>query len=207
MKKMLTLLAAVGLAFGAFASGELVATGAGMTTITVGKVGGGVISNADVRIDRNACVPWKIEVLEATKAGEPTTTTETIYTNYVCSITTTNTVVRPNYVDGKVQGVTNIVTVSTVTNNFPKMPSAPWVEVSKSGYEKTITVPQSAVAGGTVKLSCTEGYDWGALTLTEGKTSNTNVLDMSKVGFVGTLKLTATEAERVKVKITYLKLK
>ena len=67
MKKMLVLtLAAIGLALGALASGELVATGADVRTWRMGEVGGGVLTNVSVGIQRTVC-PWKLYVTNAVK--------------------------------------------------------------------------------------------------------------------------------------------
>lgn len=51
-----------------------------------------------------------------------------------------------------------------------------------------------------------DGTSWGTLTISGGASSSTNVFDAAKIAFGGSLRLTATDAERLKLKVHYVRL-
>lgn len=217
--KLFGIAAAIALAASVFAEdsepfaltgGELVASGAEVKTIEFGALGGGAVTALPITIEPNCSViPWKIEISGAEKTVPASTETVTEYTNYVCTATITNRLTRPYYDEnGAVAGITNLVEVKAVTNNFATMPSAPWTMVSRAGKSVTRAVPASKTnAGGTFRLYTTEGSDWGTMNVTSGAISARDILNMGKIGFPGTMRVTCTEAERGIMKIIYLKLK
>ena len=93
---ILAAFAALSLAFGAFASGELVATGAEVRSWRVGVADGTALTNT-LSLSRTIC-PWKIYVTNAVKR---TSSTATVFTptNYVvtASFVATNTI--PKWTD------------------------------------------------------------------------------------------------------------
>ena len=58
----------------------------------------------------------------------------------------------------------------------------------------------------SLTISNGDGTLWSALTLSGGAVNETNIFDGSKIAFGGTLRLTATQAERLRFRIKYLKL-
>lgn len=106
--------AALFLAFGAFASGELVATGADVRSWRVGAANGTALTNT-LTLSRTVC-PWKIYVTNAVKRASSTASVFTP-TNYVvtASFVATNTI--PVWTDFE-RTVTNLVYVRdwTATN-------------------------------------------------------------------------------------------
>lgn len=190
--------------------------------------GGGVISNVAVVVDTSAAViPWKVEIASAKKTAT-STTTEFVPTNYVGVMTssvtnwytvadTNKTVVSTNAVTGIVStnrvttlSLTNTVSTATVTNRFSSITGlnlSDWAIVSTNGYDKTVSVGTPQNAAGTLTLSDGNGTSWSALTISNGATAESNIFDASKISFGGTLRLTATQAESLRLRIKYVKLK
>lgn len=187
----------------ALADANLAPSGIGFKTIKVGEPGR-VITALPFDVEKFSIIPWRIEVTNATKTVT-TSETETIYTNFVCAATITNTIQRPVFdTNGAVAGLTNIVSVSIVTNNFSTMPGAPWSMVSRAGYEVTNSVTAKVPCGGTLRVYNTEGDGWGTSTITGGSSAKREVLNMGRIGFYGTMRVEATEAEEAEIKLFYL---
>jgi hypothetical protein len=173
--------------------------------------GGTAISNIAVVVDAGCpIVPWKVEVSGSTKT---TTSDTTVFTptNYVGTMTGVHTnwftVASTNSVNGFV--LTNEVATSTITNRFTSLRgldvSAGDI-VATNGVSETVSAGSSVTAGGTLAISDGTGTSWTTLDITSGSVGSTNVFDASKIAFGGTLRLTATQAERLKLRVTYLKL-
>ena len=104
---ILAAFAAMSLAFGAFASGELVATGADVRSWRVGAADGTALTNT-LSLSRTIC-PWKIYVTNAVKRAQTTSSVFTA-TNYVVTTTITATNSAPVFADFEIT-VTNKVYV------------------------------------------------------------------------------------------------
>ena len=118
MKKLLALLLAVfGLAFGALAAGELVASGADVRTWRLGEAGEGALTNASVGVQRTVC-PWKLYVTNAVMRSH---SAESVFTptNYIVTATVSVTNSVPTWADFT-NTVTNVVfqTGDTTTNGI-----------------------------------------------------------------------------------------
>ena len=185
-------------------------SGVGVSDIIVDG-GGSVISNQLVVIDPScAVVPWKVEVSEAKKTAT-SSGTEFVPTNYVGVMTSTVTnwmaVASMNSVNGF--ELTNTVRTATVTNNFNSIVGldlTEWAIVSTNGITRDVSIGTPTAAGGTLTVSNGDGTSWSALTLSSGAVAETNLFDGDKIAFGGTLRLTATQAERLRFRIKYLKL-
>lgn len=210
MKKMLIIaLAICGLS--AFATDPTFSYGSASRRDIIVDGGGTAISNIAVVVDAGCpIVPWKVEVSGATKT---TTSDTTVFTptNYVGIMTGVHTnwftVASTNSVNGFV--LTNEVTTSTITNRFTTLQGldlSAWDIVATNGVSETVSAGSSVAAGGTLAISDGTGTSWTTLNISSGSVGSTNVFDATKIAFGGTLRLTATQAERLKLRVTYLKL-
>lgn len=233
MRKMLFAVAAFGIALGASAAGELVATGADVRTWRLGNSGGGALSNCAVGVQRTIC-PWKLYVTNAVKR---TQSTESVFTptSYVvtASVTTTNavpvwadftnavtnvtfytdgastnlaysTVTNVRLYAGSRLAVTNRITTATVTNTVYGISGLadPWVCIATNGFSTVVTNYGTTAAGGSVTLKNSFGDTW-TLNLSGGAASS-NSLDITKLMFPGDVRLSATQAERLDLRIVFL---
>lgn len=116
----------------------------------------------------------------------------------------TNTYVRT--VSGSRQSLTNYVVTATVTNTVGSLDgiSAPWECIATNGVTTTVTNYTAAAAGGTVTLKNSYGDTW-TVSLSGGSGSNANGSpDLTKLVFPGDLAITASEAEKLDLRIVYL---
>lgn len=188
-------------------------TGAGCREFIV-DAGGDAISNSLVKIDlAGGVVPWKVSVSGATKTAT-SSVSEFVPTQYVgvCSSTVTNwySTVVTDTSNGSRIVLTNSVTTAVSTNSFNSIANlnlADWAIVATNGYTKSVSVGSPTAAGGTLVIADDWGHTFGTLTLSGGAATLTDVFNASKIAYSGTLRLTATEAERLKFHIEYLKLK
>lgn len=277
MKKVMATIAAalLGVLAAQAADPTFAYSGAGCRTLIVDG-GGAVISNRSVTVDAGAVVPWKLEVIQATKTASAETT-EFVATNYVgilsAAVTNWYAVATDSVEVENVTGIalTNITVSSTVTNKFDsidnvdtntwrvvgkdgakfvcvktgeatsvwavpvktlaEVPSgwavtgvvetatatntftslkgvdlSKWEIVTTNGYTRTVSAGSQVAAGGTLAVTDGDGTSWGTLTISGGASSSTNVFDAAKIAFGGSLRLTATDAERLKLKVYYVRL-
>lgn len=234
MKKMLVLtLAAIWLALGALASGELVATGADVRTWRMGEVGGGVLTNVSVGIQRTVC-PWKLYVTNAVKRAQSTDSVFTP-TNYIVTATVTVTNSVPTWADftNTVTNVTFMTDAASTNLAYATITNVYTVSGTSLALTNRITTatatnavlsldglsaPWEIVATNgitSVVTNFTETAAGGTVTLKNslgdswtlnlsGGAASSNALDITKLVFAGDLKLTTTQAERLDFRMVYL---
>lgn len=209
MKKFICTLAAAVALFGVYADGDtyqnhLYATGAGCDIVTVET--GKPLTNATafaVKPGHVLC-PISFEVMGATKTG---TTTETVFvpTNYLITATFAET----NYVRTVTNGVivsTPVEHITTVTNTVLTLngiDTSVWTAFATNGYERTDTVLSSIPATGNVTVK-NGASAYSALTLTNGTCAATGVWDFGNLVYPGGLSLSATDAEKVVLRVKYV---
>ena len=116
----------------------------------------------------------------------------------------TNTLVRT--VAGTRQTVTNYVATAVVTNSVGALDGIAdyWTCIATNGITSTVTNYTTAAAGGTVTLKNSFGDSW-TVSLSSGSGANASGSpDLSKLVFAGDLSVTATDAEKLDLRIVYL---
>lgn len=116
----------------------------------------------------------------------------------------TNALVRT--VAGTRQTVTNYVATAVVTNSVGSLEGIAdyWTCVATNGITSTVTNYTTAAAGGTVTVKDSYGNSW-QVSLSGGAGANANGSpDLTKLVFAGDLYVTATEAEKLDLRIVYL---
>ena len=186
MKKVVFLaLAALGLALGVSAAGELVASGADVRTWRLGEVGSGALTNESVGIQRTVC-PWKLFVTNAVKR---TAATESVFTptNYIVAATVTVTNSVPTWADFT-NTVTNVVfqtdAASTNAIKYATVTNVQAVAGTRLSLTNTIT---SATATNAVLSLDGLSAPW-AVVSTNGITSTVTNYTTTAAGGTVTLK-------------------
>ena len=232
--KRLIAIAALLAATCAQAAGELVATGADVRTWTLGEAGGVALSGQSVGVPRTLCpyrvyVTNAVKRTQSTQSVfTPTnyivtatvTATNAVpkWSDFTKNVTNlvfitdaastnlaTSAVTNVHSVAGVKYGSTNVITSVTLTNAVTSIGgiAAPWECIATNGVTSTVTNYTTTAAGGTVTLSNSYGDTW-SVSLSGGAGSTTNTPNLSKLVFPGDLRLTATQAERLDLKIVYL---
>ena len=233
MKKVIAF-AALAAALCAHAAGELVATGADVRTWTLGSAGGVAysggasvsrticpwkvyVTNAVKRAQTtsNVLTPTNYTV----RATFTATNSAPVFADFARAVTnkvyvrdwastnvvfSTNTYTRTEA--GTRQTLTNYVATSTVTCGVGSLDGigAPWACIATNGITSTVTNYTTAAAGGTVTLKNSFGDSW-TVSLSGGSGANASGSpDLSKLVFAGDLSVTATEAEKLDLRIVYL---
>lgn len=109
-------------------------------------------------------------------------------------------------VAGTRQTVTNYVATAVVTNTVGSLEGIAdyWTAVATNGMTSTATAYAEAAAGGTVTVKNSYGDSW-TVSLSGGAGADADgTPDLSKLVFAGDLFVTATEAERLDLRIVYL---
>lgn len=235
MKKTLfSALAAFGLALGASAAGELVATGADVRAWRLGEVGGGALTDASVGVRRTVC-PWKLYVTNAVRRA---TTTESVFTptNYIVRATVTVTNAVPTWSDftktvtnvvfqtdaaatslayatvtnvyavaGTRLSLTNTIASATVTNAVLSLAGlAAPWEVVSTNGVTSTATNHTTAAAGGTVTLKNSFGDTWTLNLSGGAASTNATPDLAKLVFAGDLKLSASQAERLDFRMVYL---
>ena len=116
----------------------------------------------------------------------------------------TNTLVRT--VAGTRQTVTNYVATAVVTNAVGSIDGIAdcWTAIATNGITSTVTNYTTAAAGGTVTVKTSYGDSW-TVSLSGGAGANASGSpDLTKLVFAGDLFITATDAEKLDLRIVYL---
>ncbi len=116
----------------------------------------------------------------------------------------TNTFART--IAGTRQTVTNYVLTATATNAVLSLDGigAPWTCIATNGITSTVTNYTTTAAGGTVTLKNSFGDSW-SVSLSGGSGANASGSpDLSKLVFSGDLYVTATDAEKLDLRIVFL---
>ena len=116
----------------------------------------------------------------------------------------TNALVRT--VAGTRQTVTNFVATATVTNCVGSLEGLAdyWTCIATNGTTATVTNYTTAAAGGSVTVKNSYGDSW-TVSLSGGAGANASgTPDLTKLVFAGDLYVTATEAEKLDLRIVFL---
>ena len=180
---ILAAFAAMSLAFGAFASGELVATGADVRSWRVGAADGTALTNT-LSLSRTIC-PWKIYVTNAVKRAQTTSSVFTA-TNYVVTTTITATNSAPVFADFEIT-VTNKVYVRDWAATNGVVYSTNSLVRTLAGTRQTIT-NYVATATVTNSVGSLEGLaDYWTCIATNGVTSTVTNFTTTAAGGTVTL--------------------
>ena len=230
----LSAFAAFAAAVSAHASGELVATGADVRTWRLGAADGVALSDQSVGVSRTICpwrlyVTNAVKRAQSTQSVfTPTNYVVTAtfvstnaapdVTNFTAAVTnvallrdwsstnvvfSTNRLARTSKI--RLQSVSDFVVTATSTNVVGSLDglSPAWACIATNGVTSVVTNYTTAAAAGTVTLKNSFGDTW-SVSLSGGAGSTTNALDLSKLVFPGDLSLTATEAEKLDLRIVYM---
>jgi len=232
MKRIFLIFAVLAMAVSCLADAQLVSTGVGARSWTVGALNG-VGIDAPVSVSRAFC-PWKIDVTNAVRRTQETATVLEP-TNYVVTATLaytnaypvfselTNRVARfvkardwktnvtwsvwTNYEQraGFDYVTTNYVGSATITNTVASIAclDSVWTAIATNGISRVVTNFTATAAGGTVTLVNQFGDEW-PLALTDGAASTNCTWDFSRIVTPGGLRVRATQAERLDLSIHYL---
>ena len=102
--------------------------------------------------------------------------------------------------------VTNYVLSAVVTNAVGSLEGIAdyWTCIATNGITSTVTNFTAAAAGGTVTVKNSYGDSW-SISLSGGAGANANGSpDLTKLVFAGDLFVTATDAEKLDLRIVYL---
>lgn len=116
----------------------------------------------------------------------------------------TNTYVRT--VSGSRQSLTNFVVSATVTNTVGSLEGIAdyWTCIATNGVTSTVTNYTTTAAGGTVTVKNSYGDTW-TVSLSGGAGADASGSpDLTKLVFAGDLFVTASEAEKLDLRIVYL---
>ena len=130
---------------------------------------------------------------------------------YVRNWPTTNRVVFSTNTYVRVEtnrnlSVTNYVLSAVVTNSVGSLDGIAdyWTCIATNGITSTVTNYTTAAAGGTVTVKNSYGNSW-QISLSGGAGANANGSpDLTKLVFAGDLFITATEAEKLDLRIVFL---